>query len=283
MKQPMAVSYGMGTDSTAMLIGLRDRGERPDLIMFADVGDEKPNTYLYYPIIQKWCRHNGFPEVVVVRYVPQRFKHEPYATLEENCLSNCTLPSLAFFGKGCSLKWKAAPMDKYVDSYEPFQAWDGKILRLIGYDAGPKDSKRGATRPDAKYEYRYPLREWGWTREDCVQVIYNEGLPQPGKSACFHCPSTQKHELLELAETYPDLALRAIQMEDKARPKLTKIDGLWGKGIKGTRKPESKRPGSWRQFLEEEGMLEYVEVMGILRISRQETNRIWDQVLIDGE
>ena len=50
--QPVVVAYGMGVDSTAMLIGLHQRGIRPDLILFADTGGEKPDTYLYAPIIR---------------------------------------------------------------------------------------------------------------------------------------------------------------------------------------------------------------------------------------
>ena len=34
------VSYGGGTNSTAMLVGLWERGERPDAIVFADTGGE---------------------------------------------------------------------------------------------------------------------------------------------------------------------------------------------------------------------------------------------------
>ncbi|MBI2481070.1 MAG: hypothetical protein HYV60_21275 [Planctomycetia bacterium] len=33
---PIVVTYGMGVDSTAMRIGLHQRGIRPDLILFAD-------------------------------------------------------------------------------------------------------------------------------------------------------------------------------------------------------------------------------------------------------
>jgi hypothetical protein len=261
MKQPVAVSYGLGVDSTAMLVGMVHRGWRPDLILFANVGDERPPTYAYLPTMNEYLRKNNFPEVTVVQYVPKRFKHRSYSTLEGNCLANKTLPSLAFGGKSCSLKWKAAPMDKYVDSYAPFKPWresGGVIKRLIGYDDGPKDSRRGATRPDPKYEYCYPLREWHWDRERCEEEIRGVGLPVPIKSACFHCPSTQKDELVWLAKEFPDLARRAVIMEDVARPNLKAIEGLWRNGIKGTRKPESKRPGSWRTFLAQEGLLDEV-------------------------
>lgn len=58
------VSYGGGTNSTALLIGLRERGERPDAITFADTGSERPETYTYVATMNDWCRRVGFPEIV---------------------------------------------------------------------------------------------------------------------------------------------------------------------------------------------------------------------------
>ena len=43
-------SFGGGTDSTAMLIGMWQRKEPVDLILFADTGGEKPHTYKYISI-----------------------------------------------------------------------------------------------------------------------------------------------------------------------------------------------------------------------------------------
>ena len=36
--------------------------------------------------------------------------------------------------------------------------------------------------------------DWGWTREDCIAAIQQEGLPLPGKSSCFFCPSMKKKD-----------------------------------------------------------------------------------------
>ena len=41
----LAVSFGGGTNSTAMLCGMYERGIKPDLLMFADTGSEYPQTY----------------------------------------------------------------------------------------------------------------------------------------------------------------------------------------------------------------------------------------------
>jgi len=46
----------------------------------------------------------------------------------------------------------------------------------------------------------------------------------------------------------------------------TAIHGLWGKGIKGVRDPSKKRPGSWRQFLEEEDLLPEAELFSDVRL-----------------
>lgn len=88
-KQPLAVAYGMGVDTTAMLIGLKQRSIRPDLILFADTGGEKPETYLYAPVIRQWLRDVDFPQFEVVRYKPPI---APYDTLYGNCWQNETLP-----------------------------------------------------------------------------------------------------------------------------------------------------------------------------------------------
>lgn len=93
---PLVVAYGLGVDSTAMLVEFARRGVRPDLILFADTGGEKPETYAYLPIIQRFLAHIGFPTVVTVRYQPTR---AVYDTLEGQCLHTGTLPSLAYGGK----------------------------------------------------------------------------------------------------------------------------------------------------------------------------------------
>jgi 3'-phosphoadenosine 5'-phosphosulfate sulfotransferase (PAPS reductase)/FAD synthetase len=48
---PLIVAYGLGVDRTAMLIEFARRSIRPDLILFADTGGEKPETYAYLPIM----------------------------------------------------------------------------------------------------------------------------------------------------------------------------------------------------------------------------------------
>jgi len=61
-------SFGGGTDSTAMLIGMYQKGEKVDLILFADTGGEKPHTYEHIKRFSAWLVEHGMPEITVVRY-----------------------------------------------------------------------------------------------------------------------------------------------------------------------------------------------------------------------
>ena len=113
---PLVVAYGLGVNSTAMLVEFVRRGIRPDLILFADTGGEKPETYAYLPVIQQYLEGMKFPPVVTVRYEPRT---APYRTLEGQCLHTGTLPSLAYGGKSCSMKYKVAPPNKLITPLYP--------------------------------------------------------------------------------------------------------------------------------------------------------------------
>lgn len=218
---PIVVAYGMGTNSTAMLVGMHERGERPDLILSADTGDERKKTYDHRDVVNEWCKSIGFPEIVMVR------KGGRQETLSENCARMEMLPSIAYGFKGCSHKYKKEPQEKFVNNWTPARlAWGAhlKVIKLIGYDAD--EERRARITEDAKYDYRYPLIEWGWAREECVAAIERAGLPQPGKSACFFCPSNTRAEIDQLKAEYPVLFHRALVMERAAEANLDTVAGL---------------------------------------------------------
>lgn len=227
--QPLVVAYGMGVDSTAMLVAMFERGIRPDLILFADTGGEKPETYAYLDIINAWLACVGFPPVTVVRYVPTR---APYTTLEGKCLANQAMPSLAYGMHTCATVFKAEPQAKFVATWDPAIAcWaaGGKVRRAIGYDNGCQDKKRRAKADkvigkmaeknhiDARrYENWYALQDWGIDRAECIALIERAGLPVPAKSACWFCPAAKKSEIVDLRDRHPELFERALAMEARA-------------------------------------------------------------------
>jgi hypothetical protein len=235
------VSFGGGTNSTALIIGMYEKEIPIDLILFADTGAEMPHTYEHIELMNKWLIRHGLPQINVVENVD---KDGNRLTLEEECLRSKTLPSIAYGFKKCSLKHKVGPQDKFCNNYQGcIDVWSGgqKVVKFIGYDAGEERRKTNAFAhdiQDTKYKKDYALINWGWYREDCIEKIVQHGLPKPGKSSCFFCPSMKKHEIKELHRKHPDLLKRAIDIEQNAKENLITVKGLgrdysWEKFIEG--------------------------------------------------
>lgn len=260
------VAYGGGVDSTAMLIEIVEAGLPLDKILFADTGSEKPATYAFVSMFEEWLRARGH-DLVTVRYEPRDFKHfPPYRTLDENCFTNGTLPSISFGFSSCSQKWKIEPQDRWARAWEPavsIWARGGRVIKLIGYDCSPADAKRYALREGQtsdRYVYGYPLRRLGWKRHDCEARIQAAGLAVPPKSACFMCGAMKPHEVESLSVSQ---LRRIVLLEARAAPRLKTIEGLWRNGVKGTRGGQA-RPGRITDFIRDRGLLPADEIERIV-------------------
>lgn len=216
MNLPNVLAFGGGTNSTAVVVGMIERCEPIDVILFADTGGEKPHTYENVQIVSKWLVLKGYPPVVTVK--------SPTVNLEQDCIKRRALPSIAYGFKTCSQRFKAQPQTKYLNGIGLKE-----YTRIIGFDAD--EPQRAKPFPNV----RYPLIEWDWGRDECVEAIKRAGLPQPGKSSCFFCPSMKRHEIIQLHKEYPELMGRALMME--ANADLTMIKGLG-------------RDFSWRDLLD---------------------------------
>jgi hypothetical protein len=241
----LIVSYGIGVDSTSVLVEFEKRGIVPDLILFADPGGEYPETYEFAVEMNCWLMRVGFPLITTVRYEPVR---ATYRTLEEKCLANDGLPSLAY-GAGkhsCALVFKRDVMNKFLKTYPPIVkaiAEGRRIVKVIGYDDSKADRRRSAksdgivaknrakiaaraedgkaplaeTWEAAYCELWHPLQDWGLAREALPAIIEEGGLSVPHKSCCFFCPAHKPSEVVQLRLDHPELFERAVAMERNAR------------------------------------------------------------------
>ena len=222
-----------------MIIEMYRRNIHIEIILFADTGSEQPHTYEFIGAFNDWLSERNLPTITCLEYFD---RNKNRLTLEDECLRSKTLPSIAYGYKRCSLKHKLSVADKFCNNNELCrESWKQgcKVNRFIGYDAGERRRVEHAAPIDAadkKYTKQYPLMEWGWTREMCTIVIQSEGLPKPGKSSCFFCPSMKKAEIQALYQNYPDLFERAVALERNAAPSLKTIKGLG-------------RRWSWEQYI----------------------------------
>lgn len=220
MVVPHVVQFGAGEDSTALLVGLQQRGNRPDAIVFADTGGERGRTYAHLEAVDRWCADVGFPAIVRVRYT---MLDGSQPSLEQQCVERRVLPSIAYGRKACSHKFKTYPSQQWLKGWAPaVEAWasGGKVRISIGYNT---DEERRVQPDDERFEYGYELIDWGWGREECEAANRAAGFA-PGTSACFFCPNNKRAEIHALYREEPQLFWRAIAMEDAA--KLNSLPGL---------------------------------------------------------
>jgi hypothetical protein len=222
---PHIVCFGGGIDSTAMVLGLYEKNLPIDLILFADTGGERPETYQHIENFNNWLIKNNLQEIKIVKRVTANGEKE---TLEEECLRTKNLPSIAYGFKTCSQKHKIAPQDKFMNSWQPaIDTWKSKnkCVKYIGYDINEQHrADNNNLRNDVKYDFLYPLIDWHWDREQCKTIIKKHGFINVSKSSCFYCPSSRPKEIIDLYEKHPNLIQRALDMEQNAE--LTHIKGL---------------------------------------------------------
>jgi len=227
----IALCFGAGVDSTAMVAAHHAAGLRPDVITFADTGGEKKSTLLHLhrmqPVLAAW----GWPAISIVR--KRTLPTTGYSDMYGNCCANETLPSLAFGMKSCSIKYKVQAQDQFIKGAKrgpnvqpPHPVWlkaqrtGTRITKLIGYDCSKADQRRSGAIPaaDGDFDYCYPLQLLGWTRRECVSAIAlalgRHMVPE--KSACTFCPASKVHELYWLAAHEPDRLEAALRLEYRA-------------------------------------------------------------------
>jgi hypothetical protein len=230
VKAPLIVSFGAGVNSTAMLCGFAERGIRPDAILFADTGGERPETYRFLDTMDVWLAQNGMPNIIRVRYQVKRKGAEQWGSLEEECLGSGTLPSLAYGWHKCSAKWKVTPQIEWFKEWtlaKEAQQAGVLVQKAIGFRVG-EERRRKEHIQDPGTVKIFPLIEWGWDQEDCKKAINRAGLAEPPKSSCFFCPATKRQEIAKMALQEPDLFDRAVRIEQNAKESgnLITVKGL---------------------------------------------------------
>lgn len=229
----VVVNYGGGSNSTALLVEAHRRGVPVDLIVFADTGSERPETYRYLDVMDEWLSLHGMPTIERVRWIRKRGKYAgQFIPLHEWCEIYESLPSKAFGLPGCTVKWKQQPADSYIREHElvlSARSTGRPVHRWIGYDAdepGRYNRMMSARAADDEWAWKSPLIEWDMGRHECIESIVSAGLPLPGKSACWLCPSMKQHEIDDLERNHPNLLRKALEIERNAKIDRTKIRGL---------------------------------------------------------
>jgi hypothetical protein len=223
------LSYGGGLDSFAMLLDGIERGELPEVCVFADVGDpagidpaEWPGTYRHIEeVVKPLCAVHGIEWVTLdTSSYPVRGSRSLFVWLEERHQIPVTGPT-----RICTIVAKVERFERWMD--DRFPGEDVEVW--VGFDAGeegradydPNAGKKRAVKPgQARRHNRFPLIEQRICRCRAEALVRRLGYPVPRKSACVFCGYNSRGDWKTVARELPAHFARTVAMEANKPPTM---------------------------------------------------------------
>ena len=232
-KTPVVLSYGLGVDSTSILLRWLHEPDSRDfeldklIALTAMTGDEFESTR---KLVETHILHRL--RAFRVRYVqigrigplqadgitilddsrePTKLFMEGNYKLSQELQSNGTVPQVATGQRRCTAHFKGFPLTAWTDQ----EFGEQPVRKIIGYNADEED--RALRSEGYSTDTRlgeYPLISWGWGRKKCEGYIRQMVGETWLKSACTMCPfSGGKPEVLQRYHESPAEAAEALFIE----------------------------------------------------------------------
>ena len=192
------LSYGGGVNSVALMVLLVSEGLPLDGVVFADTGGEIPETYAYLNVAREYLAPHGIPLMVVAK---------TGLNLYETAWKRRVIPSTLW--RWSTRDYKVTPILRH------YRTLGGHVNQYLAIARDEAHRMK-----DSRVDYvsnLYPLIERRLTREDCVTIITEAGLPTPPKSACFFCPFSSVARWRWLYEDHPNLYQKAMDLEENGK------------------------------------------------------------------
>jgi 3'-phosphoadenosine 5'-phosphosulfate sulfotransferase (PAPS reductase)/FAD synthetase len=244
------LSMGMGQDSTALLYKyvydkeFRDKYAPNDfLVIFADTGNEFPQTYDHLAEVKLFCIKH---EIAFVHLTPAMGFHTgDWQSLEHFYETKEAVGSKAY-PKICSQRLKIEPIYRYLEVYlgdkygvrvgkkvgfRQFAAEFGKIRMMIGIAKNEEKRMSDASQRKERWysesiEHQYPLVDLQMDRKACQDYIKSVGHKVPIPSNCMMCPFLSEEELEYLRRFEPAALEKWIYFEKRKLHRWSHLESV---------------------------------------------------------
>lgn len=210
------VSFSGGKDSTAMLIRMLELGMRVDRILFADTMYEFPEMYDYIDKVDEYIKRFGDYKIEIL---------QTEETLEKWMFGEWSRGR----NKGEIRGFPRITHPCYWNREAKAKILDKEGKGHYQYIGIASDEKHRQSKNKEEDMFVYPLIEWGWTEQDCLNYLEGIGLQNPlyetfDRLGCYWCPKQNVGSLEKLVQNYPDLWEKTKDMNRRIReinPELT--------------------------------------------------------------
>lgn len=212
-----ALSWGCGLQSTALAV-MSVLGRVPpfDLIVHADTGWERAETYEVREFYESWLRDRGATVKVVTA-----------GNIREQGLNeHIHMPLFTDNGgplrRQCTRHFKIIPCKRAIRKaagYHPTKPPHppaGSIELSLGITTD--EYQRMKTSRVKFIKHRYPLcMDLMFSRVDCERYLRDLSLPVPVKSSCIGCPYRSNKEWVAMRDESPDEFQDAVDFDEDCR------------------------------------------------------------------
>ena len=214
------VSCSGGKDSTALVIGMYERGMRVDEVIGCNEG------YWWPEAVDTFYKVGEITGFKMTMLQPDEEHQFDYLMFEKEITKGPHAGSKGYdwpsmMNRWCTTFCKARVIDGYLKPLKEKYC----VVQYIGIAADESKRTNKFAGIDHQLEKRYPLVEWGMTERDCLQYCYDHGITWNGlyshfhRMSCWLCPLQSLRDARSLYHFYPDKWEQLKAMDDKSRNK----------------------------------------------------------------
>jgi hypothetical protein len=227
------LSFGGGVQSVASMV-LASQGKIPyDTFVFSNVGhdSENPDTLDYLESTVKpfmACHGLEFHEVQRVNRAGEPVTLYDYLMSDNKSVPiPAVLPSGSFGKRACTSDWKIKVIDKWIKANRTGIVYIGLGISVDEFQRVRISQPVALNKHTLKIN-KYPLIDLRLTRQACIRIIQEAGLPIPSESSCYFCPFHNPKRWLNLSVHQPELFQKAVGIEQRINEKSKSVLRLHG-------------------------------------------------------
>lgn len=191
------LSYGGGINSSALFFYLLEQGKPLDLVIFADTGEELPETYDAVKRMEQVCKEKGI-EFLTCR--------SDKGNLYDYYFQKKAVMSL--MRRDCTSKFKISPIRQAI------RAKFGRAEKFVFYIGITYDEFHRVRTSDVAYiTNSYPFVDDKITRQGNIEILQRHGF-QAVKSGCKGCIYNKKANWVRMLLEDPVEFERHLKLEE---------------------------------------------------------------------
>ena len=217
MSEYHVVSCSGGKDSTALVIGMYERGMHIDEVIGCNEGYWWPEAVEAF---NKVGEITGYKMTMLEPDESHQFDYlmydKPITKGKREGEKGYGWPNM--LSRWCTTFCKARVIDGYLAPLKESHT----VIQYIGIAADEAQRTNKVAGVDMQIVKRYPLVDWGMTENDCLKFCYDRGITWNGlykhfnRMSCWLCPLQGLKSIRSLYKYYPDKWEQLKAMDDRA-------------------------------------------------------------------